>query len=214
MAAFKDLSGKRFGKLVVVGPHPERTGHGMIRWICRCDCGKEKTVTTANIGKNTNSCGCLRNTQGSHSRKHRLWAVFSSMHGRCENPKDKAYENYGGRGIKVCVRWDSFLNFLEDMEATYAPGLSIDRRDNDRNYEPGNCRWATAKEQGRNRRCSINIDTPWGRMNVAEAAERIGMNRERFSTRVKLGWTMDQLFDPKNAAPLTKWDRRRGARSA
>lgn len=213
MPAFKDLSGRRFGRLVVVGPHPERTSYKMIRWICKCDCGNEKLITTANIGNNTNSCGCLRNTQGAHSNKHRLWAVFASMHSRCEKTYDASYENYGGRGIKVCRRWKSFRRFLEDMESSYREGLSIDRIDNDKGYRPSNCRWATQKQQTRNRRCSIIIETPWGRMNVAEAAERIGMKRERLKTRVKLGWTMEQLFDPKNSQPLTKWDRRRGARN-
>lgn len=214
MPAFKDLTGKRFGKLTVIGPHPVRTGYNMIRWICKCDCGTDTLVTTGNIGKNTNSCGCYRNTQGSLSNKHRLWATFSTMHSRCEKERDKNYANYGGRGIKVCKRWKSFLLFLEDMEAGYRPGLSIDRINNNKGYSPNNCRWATPKQQTRNRRCSVMIDTPWGVMNVAEAAERIGMDRSRFRARVKLGWTTNELFDPKNNVLLTKWDRRKGARNA
>ena len=214
MPAFKDLTGKRFGRLVVAGPHPERTNYKMIRWICICDCGNEKLVTTANIGNNTNSCGCIRNTQGSLSNKHPLRKVFYGMHSRCEKKYDKNYPSYGGRGIRVCDRWSSLPAFLEDMEPSFKPGLSLDRIDVNGNYEPSNCRWATAKQQGRNKRASIMIDTPWGTMNVAEAAERIGMKRERFKTRVELGWTTEQLFDAKNSAPLTQWDRRKGARSA
>jgi hypothetical protein len=213
MPAFKDLSGQRFGKLVVVGLHPERTKNGGTQWICRCDCGNEKTVRICNIGHNTNSCGCVRNTQGSHSNKHRLWTIFSGMHSRCEKSRDASYGNYGGRGIGVCARWKSFLLFLEDMEPAYKPGLSIDRINVNGNYEPNNCRWATAKQQGRNKRRSITIETPWGPMNVAEAAERMGMKRERFSTRVRSGWTTDQLFDPNNNKGLTKWVRQRGAKN-
>jgi len=214
MPAFKDLTGKRFGKLTVVGPHPVRTGYNMIRWICRCDCGGEKLVTTSNLGRNTHSCGCIRNTQGALTRKHPLWGVWSAMLQRCTDPNCAAYPNYGGRGISVCERWRSFPAFLEDMESTYQRGLSIDRKENDGNYEPSNCRWATAKTQGRNRRVCTMIDTPWGVMNVAEAAERIGMDRNRFRTRVRLGWTTKQLFNPENFGKLTKWDRRKGARSA
>ena len=210
MPAFKDLTGKRFGRLTVVGPHPVRTGYKMIRWICKCDCGNEKLITTANIGKNTNSCGCIRNTQSGLTRNHPLWARWNSMIERCEMETSNGYSNYGGRGIKVCKRWKSFPLFLEDMEAGYQPGLSIDRIDNNKGYSPKNCRWATAKVQGRNRRCSIMIETPWGIMNVAEAAERIGMERNRFRTRVKLGWTTAQLFDPRNRGPMPKWARQRG----
>jgi hypothetical protein len=214
MPAFKDLTGRRFGKLVVTGLHPERTGYGMTKWVCRCDCGSEKTVTVGNLGKNTNSCGCIRNTQGALTRKHPLWGIWSAMIQRCTDIGCKSYPLYGGRGIRVCDRWKSFPNFLEDMEASYRPGLSIDRKNNNKGYNPSNCRWATAKQQGRNRRCCIMIDTPWGKLNVAEAAERIGMDRNRFRTRVKLGWTTAQLFDPRNHKALTKWDRRKGARSA
>ena len=215
MPAFKDLSGTRFGKLVVQGLHPERSPNGGTQWICRCDCGNEKTIRIANLGHNTNSCGCIRNTQQGMTRKHRLWARWSAMIDRCEREGDKNYPLYGGRGIKVCERWHSFQSFLDDMETSFYLGASLDRYpDNNGNYEPTNVRWATAKQQVHNRRSSQNIETPWGIMNVAEAAARIGMNRERFSRRVDRGWTTAQLFDPKNNGCLTKWDRRRGARNA
>ncbi len=214
MPAFKDLTGKRFGRLTVVGPHPVRTSYKMIRWICQCDCGNEKLVTTANLGNNTNSCGCIRNTQGALTRKHPLWKIWKSMLQRCADPNCASYPYYGGRGIYVCDRWKSFPAFLEDMEASYKPGLSIDRIDVNGPYEHSNCRWATAKQQARNRQDSVIIDTPWGLMNVSEAAERFGVPRERFATRVRLGWTTEQLFDPRNKEVLTKWDRRRGARNA
>lgn len=214
MPAFKDLSGRRFGRLLVVGLHPERSKSGGTQWICRCDCGNEKTIRICNIGHNTNSCGCIRNTQGALTRKHRLWAKWCGMISRCTEPTNKNFDNYGGRGIEVCVRWTHFPNFIDDMDASFVVGSSIDRIDNNGNYEQANCRWATPKQQTRNRRCSVYVETPWGTMNVAEAAERIGMKRERFSTRVKLGWSTSQLFDPRNAGPLTKWDRRKGARSA
>jgi len=215
MPALNNLVGKRFGKLLVVALSPERTPRGGTRWICKCDCGGEATVRTVNLGRNTNSCGCAHYSQGRLTRKHPLWAKWSGMIARCTQPGSFMYYKYGGRGVMVADRWKHFPHFLEDMEASYFLGATLDRYPIcDGNYGPENTRWATAKQQTRNRRCSIMIDTPWGRMNVAEAAERIGMPRERFSTRVKLGWTMEQLFDPRNSQPLTKWDRRKGKRAA
>jgi hypothetical protein len=211
----KDLSGQRFGRLVVLKIHPERTSGGGARWTCLCDCGNEKVVSAPNIGRNTKSCGCIRNTQNSMTRKHPLWIRWNGMIERCELKGSKNYPRYGGRGIKVCERWHSFQFFLEDMETTFFAGASLDRfPNNDGNYEPTNVRWATPAQQNHNRRCSRNIQTPWGTMNVAEAARRLGMTREMFSVRVELGWSMDQLFDPKNNKRLTKWDRRKGARNA
>lgn len=208
MPALKDLTGARFGKLVVSGLHPERTKNGGTQWICRCDCGNEKVIRICNIGHNTNSCGCVRNTQSSLTRKHPLWSRWAGMIARCTKPTCKDYPKYGTRGIKVCERWMRFPNFLEDMEASFVAGATIDRINNDGNYEPTNCRWASARQQNRNRRCSNNIETPWGKISVAEAAERLEMPRSRFATRVRLGWSDAELFDPTNTAPLTKWDRR------
>jgi hypothetical protein len=205
MPNFIDFTGRQFGRLTVIR-RAENTKSRMTQWLCRCECGTEKAITVANLGSNTNSCGCLRNTQGALTRKHPLWGVWSGMIQRCTDHNCEAYPNYGGRGIVVCERWRSFPNFLEDMEASFFKGASIERDDVNGDYEPSNCRWATSKEQGRNKRNSIMIETPWGRMNIAEAAERIGMDRSRFKTRVKLGWTTEQLFDPRNKDALTKWD--------
>lgn len=214
MPQFKDLSGKRIGSLVVIGQTPERTKTGAIQWDCLCDCGNKKTIAASNIGKNTNSCGCIRNTQGANTRKHPLWSKWNGMISRCTLECVASYADYGGRGIEVCERWRKFENFLEDMEPTFFVGATLERKDVNGNYDPSNVVWATTKEQGRNKRNSINIETPWGRMNVAEAAERIGMNRGRFKSRVRIGWTTEQLFDPDNYGALTKWDRRKGARNA
>lgn len=214
MPALKDLTGVRFGKLVVSGLHPERTSYGTTRWICNCDCGNEKIIAVGNIGKNTNSCGCIRNTQGSYSHSHPLYKRWTAMLDRCTNERSKDYKRYGERGISVCKRWRHFPSFLEDMENSFFAGATLERKNNDGDYDPENVHWATTAQQARNKRRSVIINTPWGQMNVAEAAERLGMSRERFSKRVKLGWTTTQLFDPKNNKRLTKWDRRRGARNA
>jgi hypothetical protein len=110
------------------------------------------------------------------------------MRYRCKKPLLPGYWNYGGRGIRVCERWDaSFEAFYEDMAASWRPGLSIDRIDNDGDYEPGNCRWATAAEQARNYRRNVVVETPWGRMCLMDAADRGGISYNTIRWRHRHG---------------------------
>ena len=166
MSAMKDLTGMRFGRLLVSGRASARRD-GQAYWLCCCECGG----TTIAGGKDlrsghTQSCGCLRiegqrelrRRHGHAPRKpggHAVTPTYRSWYGmksRCLNAKQAAYKNYGGRGITVCERWLSFKNFLADMGPRPSPKHSIDRwPNNDGNYEPSNCRWATATEQARNR---------------------------------------------------------------
>lgn len=158
-----DLIGSRFCRLLVQSRADNRDGK--TTWLCLCDCGNEITVPAARLqAGGTKSCGCLakeyrKGNQARRSHGHaganrsRAYNSWSGMFQRCENPNCEKYPDYGGRGIIVCKRWQTFENFYADM-GDPPVGHTLDRRNNDGNYEPGNCRWATVKVQQNNRRVS------------------------------------------------------------
>ncbi len=180
-----------------------------LMWECLCDCGNTSIVRQCGlIYGGTKSCGCLyleRDNSKCHfvhgMRKTREYRIWSHMKGRCNNPTDFKYNSYGGRGISVCERWDSFESFFNDMGI--APeGTSIDRIDNNGNYEPSNCRWATASEQANNTRRSKFIT--WNGINdtISGWAERLNMPRDVLNNRIKLGWTMERaITQPVRTSP-------------
>lgn len=149
-----DLVGSTFGRLTVV--RFADVAHGS-RWECRCACGNTRTVHGSQLTKGaTVSCGCWRRTRKdkgtgpSSTPEYRAWVA---MRHRCTDENHADYPSYGGRGIRMCDRWlNSFEAFLADMGPRPTPEHSIDRRDNDSHYEPGNCRWATVEQQNRNKR--------------------------------------------------------------
>jgi hypothetical protein len=128
------------------------------------------------------------------SSRHPLYRRWLNMVGRCSNPDHPDWRKYGARGIAVCERWKDFENFVSDMEPSFKPGLQIDRIDNDQGYFPGNCHWTTATKNIRNRRSTVFMETPWGRMTQAEAAERIGWSWEMMDSRRRHGWSYERIF--------------------
>jgi len=152
-----------------------------------CDCGKEFKAMTGNVKKgSTTNCGCkrqeaIRKSLTTHGKSnHRLYKTWTDMIRRTSNPKSRIYKYYGGRGIKVCNRWLDINNFIKDMDSSYVIGLSIDRIDNDGNYEPSNCRWADRNTQSRNKRL-LSVRNKSGYRGITKIK-----NVEKWVSRIKV----------------------------
>jgi len=194
--------GDRFGLLTAIelGPYLYRTKQRT--WKCRCDCGREIVVRQDCLRSgNTASCGCQRKEHAAEAARRRCtthgqskiaeYFVWKTMKARCLNPRNSEFKNYGGRGIWVCDRWrTSFVAFIQDLGLRPSPAHSIDRINNDGNYEPENCRWAIGKEQARNTRANHRITIDGVIMTIAGWAERSGLKSGTISRRLLVyGWS-------------------------
>ncbi|MCK5015416.1 MAG: AP2 domain-containing protein [Candidatus Omnitrophica bacterium] len=157
---FRDLTDQKFGRLTVIC-RVENDKNGIAVWRCLCVCGNIKNIRGNNLVRGTKSCGCLQKESASKCfmthgmRNTSEYKVWLDIRQRCNNPNNKSYVNYGGRGITVCEKWLKFENFFEDM-GNRPDGLTIERIDNDKGYYKENCKWATYSEQGRNKRSLKN----------------------------------------------------------
>lgn len=170
--------GQRFGDLVVLRFEYSES-QGRYVWVCKCDCGQVVSVVPANArAGRVRSCGCaqLKSATTHGMRNTRLYRIWVDMRRRCRDTSRKAYKHYGARGITVCEEWDkSFEGFMQwAYREGYSDELSIDRIDVDGNYDPSNCRWATAKQQARNRRSTRYLDAFGETLPAVEAVEKYG----------------------------------------
>jgi hypothetical protein len=195
----KDMTGKTCGFLTVIRRNGTYPGTKQAAWLCRCKCGKMTTVrgNTLRSGATT-SCGCKTHGVIKHGKTGtKVYYTWVQMLQRCNNPKNTGYAKYGGRGITVCERWRTFENFLEDMGEP-SPDLSIDRIDNNGNYEPGNCRWATSKQQANNQRPrGPFVELPQGTFTLKQVAAMAGMTAQSIVHRIRQGLTGADLLQPK-----------------
>lgn len=214
-----NLAGQKFGELTAVrraGTRKRSASDVVALWVCRCSCGQEIVAQTRLLRRGKKkACGIdghhYRPTKGKglaqlHSAEYR---TFRSMWKRCTGRDLKNARNYKLRGIRICDRWKSFKAFFEDMGPKPTPKHTLDRYpNNDGNYEPGNCRWATTKEQNRNMRRNTVVEYQGERMLLLDVVERLGLNRAAVYGRIKMGWTLaDALSIPirarkKNRKPI------------
>jgi hypothetical protein len=199
MRKFIDITGQKFDRLTVQ-EFAGRNGDSYF-WNCVCDCGNVRIVRGDSLKNgNTKSCGCLRKellglrkTTHGHCKKRRSskeYNTWQHMITRCYTPSNKDYKNYGGRGIKVCERWHTFENFYEDM-GDCPEGMTLDRKDNNGDYTPENCRWATREEQHNNTRSNHWIEHDGEKRTVAQWEKRLGMG---IRSRLHRGWSDERAL--------------------
>ena len=209
----KSFEPETFGRLTTLGPKfllpSGKTGNRQAFQVCSCTCGNIKVIqATCLVSGHTKSCGCLHsefaakcNTTHGESNKTPEYQCWINTKRRCTNPNARGFQDYGGRGIRVCERWsgeNGFQHFLADMGRKPSKSHSIDRIDVNGNYCPENCRWATAKEQARNRTTTRLITHNGQTKCVTEWADELGIGYETLRVRLKRGWSVERALSKKS----------------
>lgn len=194
--------GTRFARLIVLGSGP-RNKHKQTTSICLCDCDSRATILNISLRSGlSTSCGCrakdlsrARATHGHNRVGYRAgtYITWSAMLTRCFNPNQRSYRDYGARGITVCERWLRFENFLADM-GERPDHHTLERKDNNGNYEPSNCKWATTKEQSRNTSRTLRFTIDGIAACAKDHASRLGINYGTLKSRLESGWTPELAF--------------------
>ena len=204
----RTLIGQRFRRLIVICETDKGRKRGT-NWLCKCDCGRETIATTTDLlSGHKGSCGCYKMDRISEAKRthgktnSRLYHIWEGIKQRTLNSHSKDYPRYGGRGITVCDEWANNFQAFYDWatKCGYADGLTLDRIQNEGNYEPSNCRWVTQKKQGNNRRTNKFIEYNGERKTMKEWADAIGMSYEVLTYRIKAGWDIEKAF----TAPINK----------
>lgn len=214
---FKDITGQKFNRLTVEN-YAGRIGDNHA-FLCSCECGSQIIVRAYLLtGNVTKSCGCLRGDSNRHLRTthglshSREWRIWAGMKNRCLNPKVRSYMDYGGRGISVCDRWlngeggrGGFECFYSDMGPRPTPKHSLERKNNDGNYEPGNVVWATTQEQNLNTRVIKRIQFQGQTLTSHEWSTITGIANSEINKRINRGWSVERaLTQPMRGRPETR----------
>jgi len=198
MTKLIDLTGQRFGRLVVL-ERAENAKDGSICWKCKCDCGKIIVTRANSLRMNrTKSCGCLQKEYFKTSHKESKTKFYKLWHGiieRCENSTNGSYKNYGAKGITICEEWHNYENFKNwALNNGYKEGLSIDRIDNNKGYYPENCRWVTFIKQQNNKKDNHYITYNGKTQSISDWARELGTKYYTIHARIKRGWTEEEAI--------------------
>lgn len=194
----QNIKGVQFGRLTALKIVGKTNGRVSV-WECECECGKIHTASISQLRNGqVKSCGCLKRVDVPVATE-RLFRIWMGIKQRCNNPNDKAYKYYGGRGIALCDEWSEYKNFRKWAHSNgYNETLTIDRSNNDLGYSPDNCRWASMKEQNRNKRSNIYVIYEGKKITLGELAHQTGLSLPMLHRRYKAGYRDEKLWTNKH----------------